>query len=382
MRKWTLLQGGQARSSETKSQIKFPEGLQIEDRSSCRWWSRLPELLNLLASVSTCTVGSQVFIVKSAHQNRLLSRHLGSTSGCPLLSGAIILPRSICKSGMSFLFFSQLIIRDSSCGHRGTLRDRREKTSPLQGRLARNQHIFGPKILALRSSLNQESQTERESCSTECSEKCGRDRAAGNSGTFSAAVRAVQGVQQTTTRADSGIPKVGQPAALHSDLWKRMPVKKILGVVQILIGLINLTLGITMMSVSLPSDGPKPISVYTGYTLWGSVVFIVSGAWLIAEDKTAGYTNTYLRLNSITSIVAIIGIVISVLSLIFFSFYYFLCDQSSMPEKCAMNYFMLMGMDGVVLTLSVLEFFINVSLCGLSLFWWRWWRWRRWRLRL
>ncbi|XP_049748033.1 uncharacterized protein LOC126080879 isoform X5 [Elephas maximus indicus] len=282
MRKWTLLQGGQARSSETKSQIKFPEGLQIEDRSSCRWWSRLPELLNLLASVSTCTVGSQVFIVKSAHQKCLLFHHFGSPSGCPPLSGAVILPKSTYKSGLSFLFFSQLIIRDSACG---TQRDR---------------------------------------------------------STFSAAVRAVQGVQQTTTRADSGIPKVGQPAALHSDLWKRMPVKKILGVVQILIGLINLTLGITMMSVSLPSDGPKPISVYTGYTLWGSVVFIVSGAWLIAEDKTAGYTNTYLRLNSITSIVAIIGIVISVLSLIFFSFYYFLCDQSSMPEKCAMNYFMLM----------------------------------------
>nr|XP_023415487.1 membrane-spanning 4-domains subfamily A member 4A-like [Loxodonta africana] len=146
-----------------------------------------------------------------------------------------------------------------------------------------------------------------------------------------------------------------------------MSVKKILGVVQILIGLINLTLGITMMSVSLPNDGPKPISVYSGYTIWGSVVFIVSGALLIPEENR-GYRGAYLNPNFISSVVAIIGITITALSLRDFSS---VCEYTLTSEKCAM----LMGMDGVVLTLSVLEFCINVSLYGLSQLWWHWWLW-------
>nr|XP_023415492.1 membrane-spanning 4-domains subfamily A member 4A-like isoform X3 [Loxodonta africana] len=131
--------------------------------------------------------------------------------------------------------------------------------------------------------------------------------------------------------------------------------KKILGVVQVLIGLINLTLGITMMSVSLPSDGPKPSSVYTGYTIWGSVVFIVSGALLIAEEDR----DAYLISKLISLVMAIIGIVITALSLRDFSFDYPVCEDTLTSEKCAM----LMGMDGVVLTLSVLEFCINVFVC-------------------
>nr|XP_023415489.1 membrane-spanning 4-domains subfamily A member 4A-like isoform X2 [Loxodonta africana] len=96
-----------------------------------------------------------------------------------------------------------------------------------------------------------------------------------------------------------------------------MSAERILGVVQILIALTSLSLGITMMSVSLPSDGPKPTSVYTGYTIWGSVMFIVSGALLIAEEDPGAY----------------------------------------------------LGMDGVVLTLSVLEFCIAVSVFVLLYCW-------------
>nr|XP_023415490.1 membrane-spanning 4-domains subfamily A member 4A-like isoform X1 [Loxodonta africana] len=108
--------------------------------------------------------------------------------------------------------------------------------------------------------------------------------------------------------------------------------KKILGVVQVLIGLINLTLGITMMSVSLPSDGPKPSSVYTGYTIWGSVVFIVSGALLIAEEDR----DAYLISKLISLVMAIIGIVITALSLRDFSFDYPVCEDTLTSEKCAM----------------------------------------------
>nr|XP_023415488.1 membrane-spanning 4-domains subfamily A member 4A-like isoform X1 [Loxodonta africana] len=144
-----------------------------------------------------------------------------------------------------------------------------------------------------------------------------------------------------------------------------MSAERILGVVQILIALTSLSLGITMMSVSLPSDGPKPTSVYTGYTIWGSVMFIVSGALLIAEEDPGAYLCSIC----ISSVMAIIGIIITAFSLRNFSFSYPLCDYVLMPEKCATNYSMLMGMDGVVLTLSVLEFCIAVSVFVLLYCW-------------
>ncbi|EPY74095.1 hypothetical protein CB1_002300018, partial [Camelus ferus] len=75
-------------------------------------------------------------------------------------------------------------------------------------------------------------------------------------------------------------PGVYQPASLHSYLWKRMPEKflkgepKVLGVMEILIALMNLSFGTVIMCVTLPDTGLTItiFSAYTGYTVWGSVM--------------------------------------------------------------------------------------------------------------
>ncbi|XP_045153021.1 membrane-spanning 4-domains subfamily A member 4A isoform X2 [Echinops telfairi] len=158
-------------------------------------------------------------------------------------------------------------------------------------------------------------------------------------------------MQQTTSELDPGVPQMGQPAAVKSYLWKGRAEKflkgepKILGVVQILIALMNLSLGIIMMCATLPFYGRSPISVFMAYTVWGSVM--IQGS---------------LGLNIASSTLAAIGIIISAISLISFPYHHSYCSYQTMPENCALVSSILRGMDGVVLVLSVLQFCVAVSL--------------------
>uniref|UniRef100_A0A9L0TDK4 Uncharacterized protein n=1 Tax=Equus caballus TaxID=9796 RepID=A0A9L0TDK4_HORSE len=83
----------------------------------------------------------------------------------------------------------------------------------------------------------------------------------------------------------------GHHASLNACLWKGMPEKilkgepKVLRVVQILIALMNFSLGVKMVTVTLSFESAyyeRPLSVYTGYTVWGSVMFLISGSLSIA----------------------------------------------------------------------------------------------------
>ncbi|KAM5225894.1 membrane-spanning 4-domains subfamily A member 4A-like isoform 1-T3 [Hipposideros larvatus] len=178
---------------------------------------------------------------------------------------------------------------------------------------------------------------------------------------------------QTTPEAGPNMFQLGQPVAVQPYMWKEMIEKflkgepKVLGVVQVLISLMILSLGIIIMSVTVPNYYyvyPSTFLVYTGYTVWGPVMFIFSGSLSIAAGMktTRGLVRSSLGLNITSSVFAAVGLILTSISLTINSTGHYPCVYRDRSESCFTMVHPFLGMEAMVLILTLLEFCIAVSL--------------------
>ncbi|KAK7795707.1 hypothetical protein U0070_016096 [Myodes glareolus] len=162
-----------------------------------------------------------------------------------------------------------------------------------------------------------------------------------------------QGPEKTAIEVAPGDALPSERSVVRLQLWKENAEKflkgepKVLGVVQVLIALINLTLGLIMMTEIKYMYSALSVHMYA--PVWGSIVFIISGSLSIAAGMrtTEVLVTTSLSFNTISSVVAAATSIIG--------FFVILSSFHFTSLRIAV------GIDFLIFILNVLEFCIAVS---------------------
>ncbi|XP_052045569.1 membrane-spanning 4-domains subfamily A member 4D-like isoform X1 [Apodemus sylvaticus] len=162
----------------------------------------------------------------------------------------------------------------------------------------------------------------------------------------------MQGLEQTTMAV---VPEGAQPSensVMKSQMWNENKEKfmkgepKVLGVVQIMIALINFSLGIIVMKNMFSEEH---ISVMLMAPIWGPIMFIISGSLSIAAEvkTTKSLIISSLILNTISSVLAAAASIMGVIGLVVGAYF--------------RSYPLTRGFEVLMLILNLLEFCIAVS---------------------
>ncbi|XP_036034203.1 membrane-spanning 4-domains subfamily A member 4D-like [Onychomys torridus] len=165
----------------------------------------------------------------------------------------------------------------------------------------------------------------------------------------------MQGIEQTIIQVIPGDVQPSEKSVIRSQLWKESTEKflkgepKVLGVVQVMIALINLSLGVIIMNLE---HSEIILSVYIWTPVWGSITFMLSGSLSIAAAvrTTKGLVTSSITLNTISSVVAAATSIIGFISVLSNAFH--------------IHYTIRVGMDALMFILNVLGFCITVSIAA------------------
>ncbi|XP_021009848.1 membrane-spanning 4-domains subfamily A member 4D-like [Mus caroli] len=165
----------------------------------------------------------------------------------------------------------------------------------------------------------------------------------------------MQGQEQTTMTVVPGVALSSKNSVMKSQMWDEKKEKflkgepKVLGVIQVVIALINVSLGIIILK-TLSSE--LPLSVISMVPFWGSIMFIVSGSLSIAAGvrPTKCLIISSLTLNTITSVMAAIACIMSVVSVVVRS-----------HSLYGYNHTITKDLDILMLIFNILEFCLAVS---------------------
>ncbi|XP_004016561.1 membrane-spanning 4-domains subfamily A member 5 [Ovis aries] len=136
---------------------------------------------------------------------------------------------------------------------------------------------------------------------------------------------------------------------------------KVLGAVQILFGVMNFSFGIVLL-FTLEDPYPRfPFIFISGYPFWSSVLFVNSGAFLVAlERKTTETLVTLSRIMSaLSALAAAAGIFLLVIG--FLIDRDFLCGYAGEVSECYAVTTLFIGILVMLMAFSIAEFLISLS---------------------
>ncbi|XP_023364303.1 membrane-spanning 4-domains subfamily A member 14 [Otolemur garnettii] len=151
-----------------------------------------------------------------------------------------------------------------------------------------------------------------------------------------------------------------RPHSSLLDFLKGEP--KVLGAVQILLGLFIFGLGITFVFSYIIFSKNFPLVFLAGYPFWGSFIFILTGYLIEIHNKSKQILEQcIMAMNIISSLVAIAGITLTFIS---YRHQYKYCQIPSLEDICGLGRTFFIGILSILLILSIAELSISVTIAS------------------
>ncbi|XP_053354833.1 membrane-spanning 4-domains subfamily A member 12-like [Clarias gariepinus] len=134
---------------------------------------------------------------------------------------------------------------------------------------------------------------------------------------------------------------------------------KALGTVQIMIGVFTLLFGIIIVSMVVFTP-----AVISGITLWGSFLFITSGALSVAaaNNTNSCVVKAALGMNVVSAVTAGLALILFAVDMILGSMFSYECHRSNYDSRyqCISATYLWTGIYGVLFFFSLLELIISI----------------------
>ncbi|XP_062951217.1 membrane-spanning 4-domains subfamily A member 5 [Cynocephalus volans] len=150
--------------------------------------------------------------------------------------------------------------------------------------------------------------------------------------------------------------------ATQSPFQKLLATKmKILGTTQILLGIMNFSFGVVFLFTLIKPYPRFPFIFISGYPFWSSVLFINSGAFLIAIKRKTTETLVAVSriMNSLSALGATTGITLLVFGYTLDKDY--ICGYSSDVTQCDAITILFIGILIMLMVFSIIELLISLS---------------------
>ncbi|XP_066216496.1 membrane-spanning 4-domains subfamily A member 8-like [Saccopteryx leptura] len=159
--------------------------------------------------------------------------------------------------------------------------------------------------------------------------------------------------------------QVGQPPVYSPPAQRTLTEGKVLGAIQIILGLIHISLGGVLATVV--AAGPYPgvsagpytaVSFYGGYPFWGGIMFIISGCLSVSAEQQPNSScllQSSVGMNIFSAICSLVGIAVLITDLCINSPYYHFDDYFYWVRSPGL------AASAVLLVFSLLQFCITCT---------------------